>query len=85
MNVVWKYPIDLKDHQAVLMQHEAKILCVQMQDGTPTIWAKVDPARGQSFRHVFVVGTGHYVPDGKTYLGTVQMNGYVWHVFIEEE
>lgn len=84
MKAVWKYPLLARAHQAVMMQHEAKILCVQMQDGTPTLWAEVDPERGQSFRHVYVVGTGHEVPaDAGQYIGTVQMDAYVWHVYAQ--
>lgn len=85
MKTIWKYPLDLAEHQGVTMQRGAQILDVQMQDGTPTIWAVVSPAEEMVSRHVFIVGTGHYVPEGKTYVGTVQMSGYVWHVFIEEE
>ncbi len=85
MKTIWKFPLDLKEHQTVAMPSGARVLSVQMQQGTPTIWAVVNPSSEHTFRHVFVVGTGQYVPEDKTYIGTVQMEAYVWHVYIEEE
>lgn len=48
------------------------------------LWVLEDPTYGVS-RHLFqVVGTGHEVPDGWTYVGTAVVGrdgALVWHLF----
>jgi len=79
--VIFKYP--LKTMVSIIeIPASAKILCVQMQHGVATIWvqlAKDDPTTKRSFAFV---GTGSELPSQcKTYIGTIQDDGYVWHIY----
>lgn len=79
MQTIYKY--DLK--RIVLMPDGAEILSLQMQDGDPRLWAKVDPDRPQVARHFEWYGTGHPISDNPgAYVGTIQARiGLVFHVF----
>lgn len=94
--VIYKYPLRVVDSQLVLMPTGAKILSVQAQNGTLCMWAVVDEMpENQSnvsveYRTFYIFGTGnsipagmptHVVSDHKYFIGTVQMDGFVWHVF----
>lgn len=79
---VYKYQISFCDTTELHMPVGAEILCVQVQGDVPTIWAKVDPSAPEESRTIYVVGTGHLVPDlAGDYIGTIQLKGLVWHFF----
>lgn len=77
---VWKYPL-IVGNQGIEMPEGATLLDAQMQDQTPTLWVKVNPARAKACRRVAVVGTGHSAPADGEYIATFQMGWMVWHVF----
>jgi len=86
MKKIFKYPLEVEDKQVVMMPEDAEILCIQVQHGTPCIWALVDPALAVSQeRTLLTFGTGHELPSGveMTYIGTYQMHSdsLVFHVF----
>jgi hypothetical protein len=87
MKTIYKYPLDGSYHNIIPMHNDAQILCVQVQDGIPCLWALVDPATGFSERHFETFGTGHVIPDKigvyRRYIGTYQLlDGHlVFHVF----
>ena len=84
MKKIYKYPIEIIDIQMVKLPKEAIILTVQLQHGKPFIWVYVDPneieAEDVTLR---VYMTGQEIDDSLdlTYVGTIQENGFVWHVF----
>jgi hypothetical protein len=80
---IWKYEIIPTDAQEIEMPEGARILCVQVQNDTPYIWALVNPAAVKCGRRLRIVGTGHTVfGDPGAYIGTFQFaNGLVFHVF----
>lgn len=84
---VYKYRLQLFDRQIVKMPSNSRILSIQGQHGTLTMWALVDVNSEPVVREFFVFGTGHPVPaemvDRLAFVGTVQMNDglLVWHVF----
>jgi hypothetical protein len=82
---IWKFPIQITGTQVITMPYAAKILCVQMQNGVPCLWAMCKMDDGNGDRTIDIFGTGHSIMDlfTRTYIGTVQqMNGaLVWHVF----
>lgn len=81
---IYKYPIHLKK-KSVFMPAGARILTVQMQGDTPTIWALVDPAKKPCDRLIHVFGTGWDIPKHiDRYIGTWQDGGFVWHLFEEQ-
>lgn len=95
MTRIWKYaiPIDAikeawkKEVGAfkLTMPRHAKVLCVQVQDDEPMIWAQV-PADGEDeTRWFYVLATGAEVPEeGKFYIDTWQSGGFIWHLFSGE-
>ncbi len=87
MEVVYKYQLVVTDRQEIKMPKEAKILTVQVQNGQPCIWAKVNPDNDTEKVAIRIHGTGHQIPDGERleYIGTFQLPRYslVFHAFKE--
>lgn len=84
MNVVWKYELDITDLQRVTMPDEAEILTVQVQGGTPYMWARVNPNAIMVDRWFATHGTGRLIPETTdTYIGSYQIESgvLVFHVF----
>lgn len=80
---IWKFPLQVTREQTIQLEPAARILCVQMQDGVPCLWAMVDP-EAQSFpRTIVCYGTGAHIREKNllTYIDTVQDGPYVWHFF----
>jgi len=66
----------------------AEILQIQAQGNDIVFWAIVDPNAPMEERTFHVINTGRALPrvdyeDGIVYMGTVQINEVVWHVFEE--
>jgi len=86
MITVYKIPVVLKDTFTWDLPSGAQFLSLQMQDGDPQMWFRVD-TRHPDRRLVFgVCGTGQVLPDAVAsapFLGTFQMEGgaLVLHVF----
>ena len=83
---VFKYEVPISDFATVDMPQGAKILSLQVQHGTPTIWALVDPEAPSTQRNFRVAGTGHAIDnfgDELSFVGTCQMmdGSLVWHLF----
>jgi len=87
MKKIFKYPLEIKDKQVIAMPDNAEILCVQMQAGTPCLWALVDPEEERVNRTILTFGTGHPIDEKEEdilyYIDTYQhLNGtLVFHVF----
>lgn len=78
---VWKFPLQL-GQTFLEMPERAKALAVQMQHGTPTLWALVAPSRFPERREFYLIGTGHpLLRCDLVYLATVQDGAFVWHAF----
>ncbi len=96
MITIWKYEIPIKDCFEIEMQRGARILCVQVKEGVPCIWASVDTKEEKWSRKFRICGTGNPYPKSNNdffYIGTFQMQEYsetfrneitfVWHLFEE--
>ncbi len=87
MQTIWKFGLSVTDYQEVAMPIDAEILCVQVQNGVPCIWAKVHSDNPRGNRRFAVYGTGYELvaPRGmqKSYLGTIQLHegALVFHVY----
>lgn len=59
-----------------------KILHVDEQHGEPTIWFETlrRPLVKQKVKFC-IIGTGQYVPNNCSYVGTCKCGPYVWHVY----
>lgn len=81
---IWKWPLVLADRQVIEVPAGARLLAVQVQRGSPQVWALCDPEKPKEPRGLAMYGTGHPVPaDPGRYLGTFQIDGgqFVFHVF----
>jgi hypothetical protein len=81
---IYKYPITVTDEQTVQMPLDAKILTVQVQHGSPQLWAIVDEEQPNlEPRTIQVIGTGNPMPKVGEYIATFQLmnGGFVGHVF----
>jgi hypothetical protein len=82
---IWKYPLVVVDEQTVQMPAMATMLCVQLQQESPCLWALVDEINPKTQRRILIRGTGHDASGivGYRYIGTFQMleGRLVFHVF----
>lgn len=81
---LYKYELPIEDASVLRMHKGAQLLTVQIQYEIPHVWALVDTTKEIEDRTLFVVGTGHTLPEeAGDYVGTFQMfNGkLVFHVF----
>ena len=96
MKRIFKYKINIKSEQVILLPPSAEILHFGLQGGVPHIWAKLDPELTTVKRWLKVVGTGHEFEDAFTiagnnhvleYIGTVvgHESVFVWHLFEMKE
>lgn len=58
MKTVWKYNLELTDHQNIQMPVGAVPLSVGMQGSQAVIWVLVDTERASQSRRIRIVGTG---------------------------
>lgn len=84
---IWKFPILVNDEQDIEMPRGADILWVDVQQGQPCIWARVNPAAPRENKRIRIFGTGHPMPDELgDYVGTFMMKGgaLVFHLYEAE-
>lgn len=81
MNVIYKYVLRLIDTQKVAIPSKALVLSVQEQRGEICLWALVETEDPKVVWTVDIYGTGTPIEKDGTYLGTVQMETFVWHIF----
>ena len=101
MDTIYKYPLQLVDHQTVMLPAGAEILSAQMVpphlvgqflEEDVWFWAKVEPAREVVPYTFYILGTGHpYDPKKKdyTFLETIRMDmantAMFFHIFYKKE
>ncbi len=81
---IWKFNLQTIDKQEVQMPVGAEILTVQIQNGEPCLWARIDTEQLTEARQIAIHGTGHVLPDTtRKYIGTYQMANatLIFHVF----
>lgn len=91
MKTIYKYELLITDEQKVLMLKGANILTAQNQDEMIHIWAEVDIMNAlgaeneYEYRYFDIFGTGNLIIEElgvvRKYINTVQINGFVWHIF----
>lgn len=85
MKRVYKYPLDIQDEVVVFMPKGARVLSVQVQNGSPCIWAAVDQNEPLEERWFRIAGTGHPIQDDVVdgFIGTIQLydGKLVFHIF----
>jgi hypothetical protein len=85
MKTIWKFPLEVTDYQNVRMPKGAEILSVADQYGVVCVWAMVDSDAELEDRMFYIFGTGNPVSETLPwqFVGSVQQNIFVWHVFAE--
>jgi len=85
--IIYKYTIAMDDIFVINLPEQAEILTVQVQHGTPQLWALIDPTK-QKKEHVFrLAGTGHPIvyngDEQYNYINSFQLhNGnLIFHLF----
>lgn len=63
MRTIWKYPITDSPYQKIEMPLNAEILCVQLQDNIPTLWALVETEDPKRIFDILTYYTGDYWVD----------------------
>jgi hypothetical protein len=87
METVYKYQLRTIDEQSIEMPLGAEVLALQIQNGVPCIWARVNPKHSKIRYRFKIFGTGQLIEDdfvGK-YIGTYQIKNsalifHVWQV-----
>lgn len=85
MRTIHKYEVQLTTRQAIEMPAYPKCLTFQVQDGKATLWAEVNTENDVKPKVFYVFGTGHAIPRNRelNYIGTIQHDGLVWHLYQE--
>ena len=85
MKTIHKFPLGLEVGQpiAVEVAHNARILHVDVQHGMPCLWMLTDTALVPGVRYFVLTGTGFNLNslDTDRHVGTVIIDGFVWHIF----
>lgn len=83
MITVYKYPFEIATQQIIELPRHALINHVGLDpNGQPCIWAEVDTDAPKTPYYLYVVGTGHKLPEfASIQLGTFIQGPFVWHVY----
>lgn len=83
---IFKYPFTVADIVKLEMPSGAQILDIQVQNGQPCLWARVDENNMLATYTIYIFGTGHDCDYVGEYISTFQMRGgaLVWHAFLVE-
>lgn len=87
MKTIWKYHPTIEDTVTFIVPPETKFLSAGVDpSGELCVWMEVrHPEKEKTSRiKCGVYGTGQEVPEGMTFLGTVLMTPFVWHVYHKE-
>lgn len=88
MLVTFKRQLSMPDGSAenleiITVPFAYRILTVQLQHRIPTVWYVCDTDSSNVELKIYRVGTGiEMIPGYTRHIGTVQLDGYVWHYFI---
>jgi len=87
MKSIWKYPLRLTEHQYFEIPVRAIPLCIELQNGTPTIWFEVETTNPKKDRSIRIIGTGEELDFSELYhyLGSflIAEDSLVFHVYVE--
>ena len=86
---IYKYSLNLKGLQTIVLPSKFDFLDVQVQNGIICLWFFVDTTKPKVPKNIYIYGTGEDIDFSRldkdtTYLGTVQLDTFVWHVFGEK-
>ena len=83
MRTIFKTKLDVCDFQTIKLPQGFNILHIGVQCGQPCIWYECDSDKPLVELDIYCIGTGWRM-DGlppMRYIGTVQIDEYVWHYY----
>ncbi len=82
---VFKYQLPIESYGAITIAAPfgAEWLCVQMQNGDPYVWARVNTKNTMMDHPLVLIPTGYSNAGTGLYIGTFQILTLVYHVFQE--
>lgn len=83
MRTIFKTKLDICDFQTVELPQDFKILHIAKQNGVPCIWYECNHDMPLVYLDIYCFGTGYRMDNlpAMVYIGTVQIDGYVWHFY----
>lgn len=86
MRTIFKTKLDICYQQTIELPKDSIILHIDKQNGAPCIWYECSSDKPIVGLDIFCFGTGYRMNDAPpmVYIGTVQINGYVWHYYRAE-
>lgn len=83
MRTIFKQKLDICDFQTVELPQDFNILHIAKQNGVPCIWYECTSDMETVHLDIYCFGTGYHMDNlpPLTYIGTVQIDGYVWHYY----
>ena len=83
MQTVYKYELKVTGKQAISLPKKRACLSVQVQNNLIQSWWNVDLHSCKEDVYIYCIGTGWGIPEGRllSHIGTVQLDGLVWHFF----
>lgn len=83
MKTIHKYPLKITDVQPILIAPGYRVAHVGLDPIRQLcLWAIIETETQKKPGLIFVVGTGHPIPDlAKTHLGSYVDAPFVWHIF----
>jgi hypothetical protein len=83
MQTIFKTVLDICDEQTIELPQGFNILHIAKQNGHPCIWYECDSSSPIMKVTIYCFGTGFRMDDAPAmvYIGTVQIDGYVWHYY----
>ena len=83
---IYKYKLGRVEHQVIELPKNFKPLRTEFQDGQLCLWSIVDLESGKENFDFYIFGTGQINNDliELTYISTVFIDGFVWHIFYRE-
>jgi hypothetical protein len=79
--IIYKYQFEIKDELIIEMPQHSEILFIGVQEDIPCMWVRCDNSKPVVKRYFNVYGTGHEIRWNQPHYGTIQLNGFVWHIF----
>lgn len=77
-------PLNSETHVIQTLGDNPQTRHLAMQGSEPALWIEVEPGADVVYFRTFTwFGTGHAIPDGFTYVGTVQKGVFVFHLYEE--
>ncbi len=67
MTTIWKYELGEVDNQVISIPEGYELLSVQVQNGVPCLWAKVEPKNNREELEIIIHGTGHNANDWRKF------------------